>query len=85
IISTAEGAGVRVGGVQVQGTDGVKISSAGDLDISGQVRADSLDATRAGVHSRQGDIDLHSAKDLNLAATDVSGRNVKLDASRNLT
>lgn len=85
IISTAEGAGVRVGGVQVQGTDGVKISSSGDLDISGQVHANSLDATRAGVQSRQGDVDLHSARDLNLAATDVSGRNVKLAASRNLT
>ncbi|QLG94665.1 hemagglutinin repeat-containing protein [Pseudomonas yamanorum] len=85
IISTAEGAGVRVGAVQVNGRDGVKISSAGDLDISGQVHANSLEATRAGVQSRQGDVSLHSSKDLNLAATDVSGRNVKLDASRNLT
>ena len=85
IISTAEGAGVRVGAVQLEGRNGVKLSSAGDLDISGQVHADSLDATRAGVHSRQGDVDLHSAKDLSLAAADVSGRNVKLDASRNLT
>ena len=40
---------------------------------------DRLDATRAGVQSRQGDVDLHSAKDLSLAATDVGGRNVKLD------
>ena len=85
IISTAEGAGVRVGAVQLEGRDGVKVSSAGDLDIRGQVHADSLEATRAGVHSRQGDVDLHSAKDLSLAAADVSGRNVKLDASRNLT
>lgn len=85
IISTAEGAGVRVGAVQVEGRDGVKVSSAGDLDISGQVYANSLDATRAGVQSRQGDVDLHSAKDLSLAATDVGGRNVKLDAGRNLT
>src|SRR5471032_1289608 len=85
IISTAEGAGVRVGAVQVEGRDGVKVSSAGDLDISGQVHADSLAATRAGVHSRQGDVDVHSAKDLSLAAADVSGRNVKLDAGRNLT
>ena len=85
ILSTAEGAGVRVGGVQVQGRDGVRISSAGDLDISGQVHANRLDATRASVQSRLGDVDLHSAKDLRLAATDVSGRNVKLDASRNLT
>ncbi len=85
IISTAEGAGVRVGAVQVEGRDGVKISSAGDLDVSGQVHANSLDATRAGVQSRQGDVDLHGARDLNLAATDVGGRNVKLDAGRNLT
>ncbi|TSD75401.1 filamentous hemagglutinin N-terminal domain-containing protein [Pseudomonas sp. KBS0710] len=85
IISTAEGAGVRVGAVQVEGRDGVKVSSAGDLDISGQVHANSLDATRAGVQSQHGDVDLHSAKDLHMAATDVSGRNVKLDAGRNLT
>ncbi|WP_219265847.1 hemagglutinin repeat-containing protein [Pseudomonas sp. Xaverov 259] len=85
IISTAEGAGVRVGAVQVEGRDGVNVSSAGDLDISGQVHANSLDATRAGVQSQHGDVDLHSAKDLHLAATDVSGRNVKLDAGRNLT
>lgn len=85
IISTAEGAGVRVGAVQVEGRDGVNVSSAGDLDISGQVHANSLEATRAGVQSQHGDVDLHSAKDLNLAATDVNGRNVKLDAGRNLT
>jgi len=85
IVSTAEGAGVRVGAVQVDGQDGVNIRSAGDLDISGQVHANSLEATRAGVQSRQGDVDLHSAKDLSLAATDVGGRNVKLDAGRNLT
>ena len=85
IVSTAEGAGVRVGAVQVEGRDGVKVSSAGNLDISGQVHANSLEATRAGVQSRQGDVDLHSANDLTLAATDVGGRNVKLDAGRNLT
>ncbi|MGC5701081.1 hemagglutinin repeat-containing protein [Pseudomonas sp. NFXW11] len=84
IVSTAEGAGVRVGAVQVDGRDGVKLSSAGDLDIRGQAVDNSLDATRAGVRS-QGDIELHGAKDLSLAATDVNGRNVKLDAGRNLT
>lgn len=84
IVSTAEGAGVRVGAVQVDGRDGVKLTSAGDLDIRGQAVDNSLDAIRAGVRS-QGDIELHGAKDLTLAATDVSGRNVKLDAGRNLT
>ncbi|MQA55901.1 hemagglutinin repeat-containing protein [Pseudomonas piscis] len=84
IVSTAEGAGVRVGAVQIDGHDGIKLSSAGDLDIRGQAVANSLDATRADLRS-QGDIDLHGRRDLDLAATDVSGRNVKLDAGRNLT
>ncbi|AZD17103.1 hemagglutinin repeat-containing protein [Pseudomonas chlororaphis] len=85
IVSTAEGAGVRVGAVQVKGRDGVDIASAGDLHISGQARPDSLDAIRAGVHSSQGDVQLRSGQDLSLAATDVSARDIKLDAGRNLT
>ncbi|OLF52371.1 hemagglutinin repeat-containing protein [Pseudomonas chlororaphis] len=85
IVSTAEGAGVRVGAVQVKGRDGVDIRSAGDLHISGQARPDSLEAVRAGVHSSEGDIELRSGKDLTLAATDVSARDIKLDAGRNLT
>lgn len=85
IVSTAEGAGVRIGAVQVSGTDGVNIRSAGDLDISGQTHANSLDATRAQVQSSRGNVDLHGARDLNLAGVAVSGGNVKLDAGRNLT
>ncbi|WP_458737116.1 hemagglutinin repeat-containing protein [Pseudomonas chlororaphis] len=85
IVSTAEGAGVRVGAVQVKGRDGVDIASAGDLHISGQAKPDSLDAIRAGVHSDQGDVQLRSGQDLSLAATDVSARDIKLDAGRNLT
>ncbi|MDI2591038.1 hemagglutinin repeat-containing protein [Pseudomonas sp. 681] len=85
IVSTAEGAGVRVGPVQVAGRDGVQIRSAGDLSISGEAVPNSLDVQRAGVRSSAGDVGLHSGKDLTLAATDVSGRDVKLDAKRNLT
>lgn len=85
IVSTAEGAGVRVGPVQVDGRDGVQIRSAGDLSISGQAVPDSLDVVRAGVRSSQGDVGLHSGKDLLLAAADVSGHDVKVDAKRNLT
>ena len=75
---------MRVGAVQVAGRDGVQIRSAGDLVISGGHVTDSLEVVRAGVHSSQGDVGLHSAKDLTLAATDVSGRDVKVDARRNL-
>jgi hemolysin len=85
IVSTAEGAGVRVGAVQVAGRDGVQIRSAGDLSVSGETVANSLDVTRAGLRSSQGDVALHSGKDLTLAATDVSARDVTLDAKRNLT
>ena len=85
IVSTAEGAGVRVGAVQVAGRDGVQIRSAGDLNVSGEAVANSLDVTRAGIRSNQGDVGLHSGKDLTLAATDVSGRDVSVDAKRNLT
>ncbi|VVO88231.1 Hemolysin [Pseudomonas fluorescens] len=84
IISTAEGAGVRVGPVQVAGRDGVQIRSSGDLVISGGLVSDSLDVVRAGVHSSQGDVGLHSGKDLMMAAVDVSGRDVKVGAGRNL-
>ena len=85
IVSTAEGAGVRVGAVQVAGRDGVQIRSAGDLSVSGDAVTNSLDVTRAGIRSSQGDVGLHSGKDLTLAATDVSGRDVSVDAKRNLT
>ncbi|WP_339447647.1 hemagglutinin repeat-containing protein [Pseudomonas sp. EA_5y_Pfl2_R50] len=85
IVSTAEGAGVRVGAVQVAGRDGVQIRSAGDLTVSGEALGNSLDVTRAGIRSRQGDVGLHSGKDLTLAATDVSGRDVTAEAKRNLT
>ncbi|MFJ2710390.1 hemagglutinin repeat-containing protein [Pseudomonas sp. NPDC087346] len=85
IVSTAEGAGVRVGPVQVAGRDGVQIRSAGDLSVSGQAVPDSLDVTRASIRSSQGDVGLHSGKDLTLAATDVSGRDVSVNAKRNLT
>lgn len=85
IVSTAQGAGVRVGPGQIEGRDGVRIDSAGNLNISGAAVADSLQATRAGARSSQGDVQLHGAQDLTLAAADVAGRDVKLDAGRNLT
>ena len=85
IVSTAEGAGVRVGAVQVAGDDGVNIRSAGDLEISGQTHDNSLQGTRAEVQSSRGDVDLSGARDVKLAGADISGGNVKLDAGRNLT
>ncbi|MFI8384585.1 hemagglutinin repeat-containing protein [Pseudomonas sp. NPDC079086] len=86
IVSTAEGAGVKVGPTQIDGRDGVSISSAGDLTISGQAaQNNSLNGRLANVRSSQGDVALKAAADLGLAASEVSGRDVQLSAGRNLT
>ncbi|PWB35643.1 filamentous hemagglutinin [Pseudomonas sp. SDI] len=85
IVSTAEGAGVRVGAGPIAGHDGVRIDSAGDLSVSAQATPNSLDLSRAGIRSSQGDVSLRSGRDLNLAATDVAARDVRLEAKRNLT
>lgn len=86
IVSTAEGAGVKVGPTQLDGRDGVSISSAGSLSISGQAAQDnSLNGRQANVRSSQGDVTLNATADVSLAATEVSGRDVQLSAGRNLT
>lgn len=83
IVSTAEGAGVRVGQVKLEGRSGVSVSSAGDLDISGQVTDNVAKAQRAGVAS-EGDVNLNAKRDLRLAAADVQARTLKADAGRDL-
>lgn len=86
ILSTAEGAGVRVGPVGIDGRDGVDLRSAGDLSISGQALPDnSLNALRAAIRSDSGNVGLHARGDLSLAAADVSGGRVDLKSGRNLT
>ncbi|OZY40453.1 hemagglutination [Pseudomonas fragi] len=85
IVSTAEGAGVHIGAVQVAGTEGVSLRSGGDLQINGQTYANSLEATRAEVHSSRGDVSVQGAGDVTLAGVDISAGNIKLDAGRNLT
>ena len=85
IVSTADGAGVRVGAVKVDGRDGVQIRSAGDLVISGKAAPNERGIIRASLSSSQGDIGLHSSGDMTLAATDVSARDVQAQAGRNLT
>ncbi|MFB4390842.1 MULTISPECIES: hemagglutinin repeat-containing protein [unclassified Pseudomonas] len=79
IISTAEGAGVRVGAVELSGRDGVAITSAGDLHISGNP------GKVADLHSAQGDLVLTAAEDLDVSATHGKGRKVELKAGKKLT
>lgn len=79
VVSTAEGAGVRMGPVQVHATDGIDIQSAGGLHISG--KAD----TRAELHSERGPLALSAADDLTLRAVDGQAQQVVVKAGQKLT
>lgn len=78
IISTAEGAGVRIEAPSVQARDGLSIRSAGELRISGNdQRASRLDAG-------DGVLDLKAADDLRLTAVQGQGQRIEADAGKKL-
>ncbi|MDM9555012.1 hemagglutinin repeat-containing protein [Pseudomonas asiatica] len=79
VVSTAEGAGVRVGASQLLGIDGVDIQSAGALQVSG--KADSP----VELHSEQGDLRLTAADDLTLETVDGQARRIEATAGKKLT
>ncbi|MGE7991819.1 hemagglutinin repeat-containing protein [Pseudomonas sp. NPDC089554] len=79
IISTGEGAGVRVGAVDVRAREDIAISSAGDLQISGDGQK------VADLQSAQGDLLLTAADDLQLSAAQGKGSKVELKAGKKLT
>ena len=79
VVSTAEGAGVRVGASQLLGIDGVDIQSAGALQVSG--KADNP----VELHSEQGDLRLTAADDLTLETVDGQARRIEAKAGKKLT
>ena len=79
VVSTAEGAGVRMGPAQVHAQDGIDIRSAGDLDIS----ATSTAPTR--LHGGLGELRLAAAGDLNVKAIEGQARQVDIKAGNKLT
>lgn len=79
VVSTGEGAGVRVGAVQVNGRDGVSIGSAGDLLISGEP---GLPAT---LRSEQGLLALQARDNLTLRAVDGQAKRIEAMAGQQLT
>jgi len=83
IISTADGAGVKIAAPLLATAD-LKIASAGNLEITGSTQANSLIAKRTLLNSDNGDVQLQAKDDLVLKATDVKGRNIKATAGRNL-
>ena len=78
VVSTAEGAGVRMGS-NVKADNGIAIHSAGSLVVSGD--ADNP----AELHSEHGDLLLTAADDLTVSATDGKAERIEVRAGKKLT
>ncbi|NIE74490.1 filamentous hemagglutinin N-terminal domain-containing protein [Pantoea sp. Ap-967] len=79
MVSTAEGAGVHMGPVQVHAKHGIDIRSAGDLLIEGQADA------AAQLHSEQGALALGAEHDLTLRAVEGRAEQITAKAGKKLT
>ncbi|WP_409295267.1 hemagglutinin repeat-containing protein [Pseudomonas sp. KCJK8670] len=79
VVSTAEGAGVRMGAMEVEGREGIDIRSAGGLQVKGDAE------NHAKLRSEQGALTLSAADDLSLSAVDGHARRVELKADKKLT
>ncbi|MDD2062369.1 hemagglutinin repeat-containing protein [Pseudomonas sp. 25571] len=79
VLSTAEGAGVRMGPAKVHAGDGIDIHSAGDLHVSG--KADNPSE----LHSERGALNLSAAHDLTLRAVEGQAQQVVVKAGQKLT
>lgn len=79
MLSTAEGAGVRMGPAQVKTSDGLSVRSAGGLSIEGS------DQRKAHLQVDRGAIALDAADDLTLSALTGSADNIELTAGKKLT
>lgn len=79
ILSTAEGAGVRMGASQLNAREGISIDSKGMLDIAGTAQQRSV------LNTEQGAVTLNAADDLNLTAVEVKAQQIQAKAGKNLT
>ncbi len=78
IISTTEGAGVRLPNAQLVGRQGIEIDSRGDLQISGTQARNGL------IKAADGDVTLKSGGDMRFTALDVEGGAIKAKAGKAL-
>ncbi|WP_311969049.1 hemagglutinin repeat-containing protein [Pseudomonas baltica] len=83
IVSTAQGAGVRLASPLIEAGDGVQVHSAGELHLSGDRRdANHIKLTR--LDSGAGRLDLRSEGDMHLSALDASGSHINVRTRKNL-
>ncbi|HWD34327.1 MAG TPA: hemagglutinin repeat-containing protein [Pseudomonas sp.] len=79
ILSSAEGAGVRMGANPVQARDGIVIDAKGAIDISGTAQQ------RSQLNSEQGTVTLNAADNLSLTAVEINAPQIQAKAGKNLT
>ncbi|MDN4496926.1 hemagglutinin repeat-containing protein [Pseudomonas mosselii] len=80
IVSTAEGAGVQIGGMNLHAERGdLSIQSAGNLVVQGD------ELLQTNLTSSNGKLALSAERDLQFTAANGKGRQVELNAGKNLT
>ncbi|MQG95471.1 hemagglutinin repeat-containing protein [Pseudomonas sp. MN1F] len=79
VVSTAEGAGVRMGPVEFKADDGIDVQSAGTLTISGSGEQ------YATLNTKHGALRLGAADDLTLHSVDGQAERIEVKAGNKLT
>ncbi|MNF34034.1 Hemolysin precursor [compost metagenome] len=83
IVSTATGAGVRIGAPRIEAKQGVQISSAGALHVTSPGEKDPT-VERSMLSGGKGDLNLKASDDITLSAVDAQGRDINVKAGKNL-
>lgn len=79
MVSTREGAGIRLAGPQILSGAGVTVASAGDLRVGPDGKGTTI------IAATQGDIDLSADRDVEIIGSRVAGRTLAVKAKRDLT
>lgn len=79
IVSSAEGAGVRMGANPVQAREGIVIDAKGTIEISGTSQQ------RSQLNSEHGAVSLNAADNLSLTAVEIKAPQIHAKAGKNLT
>ncbi len=83
IVSTAAGAGVRIGTPHIEAKQGVQVSSAGALHVTSPGdKAPTLERSR--LSGGEGDLNLQASDNITLSAVDARGRAINIKAGKNL-
>ncbi|AIR87929.1 hemagglutinin repeat-containing protein [Pseudomonas cremoricolorata] len=79
IVSTGEGAGVRLGAPHLEADEGISVSSAGALTVEGSAQR------KAHLQVKRGELKLGAADDLSMSAVTGSADRIDVSAGKKLT